>query len=82
MSKKRKVTHWFEGTVKPARRGVYQREVWGEVRYARWDGQKWHLSWATLRQAANYDRGVTGLQVMARWRGLAENPAKKKGGKA
>lgn len=40
--RKHRVTDWFPGSVKPARRGVYERrddiDLWD---FALWDGRRW-----------------------------------------
>ena len=50
------LTDWFPGSVKPVRKGVYQREyIYGKAKlsmYCHWDGKQWHASAHTVDGAA------------------------------
>jgi hypothetical protein len=43
MSTEQQLTPWFDGSVKPVRKGVYERfgEGWGLSDFALWDGRRW-----------------------------------------
>lgn len=45
--KKKNLTPWFDGSVKPARVGIYQRDYYSNSSrrgwaYCRWDGYRWY----------------------------------------
>jgi hypothetical protein len=50
------LTDWFPGSVKPVRKGVYQREyTYGKAKfpfYCYWNGKQWHASANTVDGAA------------------------------
>jgi hypothetical protein len=70
-----KKTRWFDPSVKPHRRGVYERKQSFETYpYSYWDGSCWRVSRQTPAGAfkcRNQERSVR--QALA-WRGLAEKP--------
>ena len=74
MSKKQpKLTPWFPGSVKPARKGVYERKDGINLRcYAKWNGSKWmSYKWTVLEaDVSTYET----LWPNLKWRGLAEKP--------
>ena len=62
-------TDWFDGTVKPARTGVYERAMpWGDDEFAKWDGKNW-INAATTIEAAAQRTGVSHYQERP-WRGV------------
>jgi hypothetical protein len=69
------LTPWFDGDVKPARVGVYERRYPNPNpnRYSYWNGLWWMFSGATIEGAASVERTVSTCQDAA-WRGLAEDP--------
>lgn len=65
------VTPWFDGSVKPARIGIYEREYPNGNYYSYWDGSRWGMGYATL--------GIVRQTLWPHiqdlpWRGLAEQP--------
>ena len=62
------LTDWFPGSVKPVRKGVYQREyILGKARGARycyWDGKKWYMGANNACEAEHY---------FFRWKDVAPN---------
>ena len=77
---KQKLTDWFPGSVKPARKGVYefQNLISGRALFARFDGKNWRYQRGTVESAARAvelsprptpaSRQGTGYL----WRGLTE----------
>lgn len=68
MSKKPKLTPWFDGDVKPARVGRYERDYYPNEDvdpFDWWAGSEWRYSSPT---------GATAYDQVRRWRGLASNP--------
>lgn len=71
-----KVTDWFPASVKPVRRGVYERipTIWTgrAYRFAVWDGRKWLCSNRTAI-GANFSaaNGISQEQNTP-WRGLTK----------
>jgi hypothetical protein len=77
-----KFTPWFPQTVRPARPGVYQREMdyyINGIGYAKWDGRQWFPccgdprmadETAKWREPSGYQDEDEGI----RWRGLASAP--------
>jgi hypothetical protein len=64
-----KTTHWFPGSVKPAREGVYEvrvRSVY-PTEYKLWDGRRWRYVAETPENAA--EQGGPGM-TPHEWRGL------------
>lgn len=76
-----KKTPWFPGTVKPVRKGVYQRSYTGETRHRKdlrfnyWDGKSWRFPAYSPEVAADFSEGwlKSGFQGLP-WRGLASDP--------
>ena len=75
-----KLTHWINGSIKPVRVGVYQRNLSAHpdfhpnknILFAKWDGQKWCISkLSTYSAELEYDAS---LYQNLFWRGLAEQP--------
>jgi len=86
MSKKPKLTPWFNGSIAPARPGVYERRMpHGESPddpscyggFAYWNGSAWAGSWDELQMAVDHSHELSGFRLTNEsvWRGLAENPA-------
>lgn len=70
-----KLTPWFDGSVKPVRPGVYERDglrQLGSIVYSRWTGDRWLLSANSLDGA--YLFICTSDYQTLKWRGLAEEP--------
>lgn len=67
-----KLTPWFSGDVKPARSGVYVRDLGFAVLYAMWND----AAWLDGRRSAEDTRYVTTVSAYqnAPWRGLAHDP--------
>lgn len=65
------VTPWFDGSVKPARPGVYQRDYPSGPHYSHWDGARWSIGNFRLREVQ--EMFVSARQALP-WRGLAEQP--------
>jgi hypothetical protein len=66
------VTPWLEPTAKPARPGVYERQV-RLAPFSYWNGSRWGMSSQTPANAWR-NRAAESLRQDARWRGLAEEP--------
>lgn len=68
-----KLTPWFSGDVKPARKGVYLRKYMAGDAYSRWDGKAW------MRGSWEHDLAkkmcAFSLNQHLQWRGLASPPA-------
>lgn len=76
VTKKPKLTKWFDGSVKPVRDGVYQRffPLHGdgdEIKYSKFKDGLWY-AWGLTKAVAAREQRV-GMQCL-RWRGLAQNP--------
>jgi len=74
VTKKPKLTQWFDGSVKPVRDGVYERKYPDEVRsvYCKFvDGKWWRGGWDI--EEASRIRTISDYQNDP-WRGLAQNP--------
>lgn len=75
-----KLTPWFKGDVKPARKGVYQREYGAgcrtDIRFSYWDGARWRWpSKESAETASDHWRcRPPSAIVNLRWRGLASEP--------
>lgn len=69
-----KLTPWFHGAVKPARKGVYLRDhiSWGES-FSMWNGKRWLFPGRTAIEAAQQDAASD--RQREPWRGLAEKPS-------
>jgi len=63
-----KRTPWFSGDVKPARRGVYERDFAGW--YSKWDGNSWYVGDGRKNVAALERHQMPG--GCFQWRGLTE----------
>lgn len=69
------LTDWFPGSVKPVRKGVYQREyIYGKAKvpyYCYWDGKQWYAGAHTVDGAVKefLIRFVSPGQSL-RWRGV------------
>ena len=70
-----KFTDWFPGSVKPVRKGVYQREyIYGKskgIQYCYWNGKGWGMGEHTAEQAMTHEIVfmVAPRQVLP-WRGV------------
>ena len=76
MSKKSKLTPWFDGfAVKPLRNGVYMLLSDSDTGYQYWDGTQWG-SWARTPEMAvrNRNRPANFYYQNDNWRGLAQKP--------
>lgn len=71
-----KLTPWFQGSIKPARPGVYQQHCGNgiEIGYQRWDGQHWYCWAATAEKAETTPIKADPWFQNDPWRGLAEEP--------
>lgn len=72
----KKLTPWFPGDVKPARKGVYERDFPNGSLYSRWNGRHWIFGYYAVEHAAT--RVGKSLYQTKRWRGLSSNPKAKK----
>ena len=64
-------TPWFPSSVKPARRGVYERDFGTiGIRFAYWTGTYWG-GFALLHKHAVHNRRFKTGHPVAPWRGLA-----------
>ena len=76
VTKKPKLTKWFDGSVKPVRDGVYQRKTdGGDFRYWIFMDGFWRYGGfgnAEMCVTAFSDRGALSQSIP--WRGLAQNP--------
>ena len=68
-----KLTPWIDGSIKPVRAGVYEREYGTEIPcYCEFDGSAWHWMHHTVEGASG------ALHMSPRknlpWRGIAEQP--------
>ena len=80
-----RLTEWFDGTVKPALLGVYQRDYRNAsgdrhagIAYSHWDGKRWGIYGETPEKAVQWHIFSSSYQLP--WRGLAEDPSAAKGG--
>ena len=76
MSKKLKLTDWFEGfTVKPSRKGVYMLLSDLDIGYQHWNGVRWG-GWAkTPEMAVRIRNRLADVYYQHdNWRGLAQKP--------
>lgn len=65
------LTPWFAGSVKPVRRGFYERD-WGslvQINLDYWDGKLWHYG-----DGVDMNPRDVALVQKKRWRGLASKP--------
>lgn len=72
-----KVTPWFAGSVKPVRKGVYEREIptIGKTAFWHWSGKRW--DYGGQHEASDVCKSRTpALNQDLRWRGLAYDPSK------
>jgi hypothetical protein len=68
-----KLTPWIDGSIKPVRAGVYQREYGdGIPYYFKFDCSAWYCLHNTI-EGASERRGISFSQNLP-WRGLAEQP--------
>jgi hypothetical protein len=68
-----KLTPWIDGSIKPARAGVYRRDYQCETPcYCRFDGQVWYCG-CYIIEAASEVLSISAYQNLP-WRGLAEQP--------
>lgn len=63
-----KFTGWYDGDQKPARPGVYQRKLHGEIQFSRWDGEKWYGTMRSKDLAASTT--IVSLWACKPWRGI------------
>jgi hypothetical protein len=75
-----KLTEWFPGSIKPARKGVYQRQLPQQgISYARWNGEYWlrAVPWLLPRPAwerQNRKPAALSFNQDAPWRGVTSKP--------
>jgi hypothetical protein len=69
---KPKLTPWFRGSVKPVRVGIYQRRIYCELKFSRWDGRCWMMGSPTFFYAEV--RNDPSPMQDESWRGLASDP--------
>ena len=70
---KSKLTPWIDGSIKPVRAGVYQRDYsWGIPYYCKFDGSVWYCLHYTVKGASE-ELSISDAQNLP-WRGLAEQP--------
>lgn len=68
-----KKTKWFDGSVKPVRDGVYQRQDdTGIAIYSMFANGVWH--WGSLEKECATSLSFVSCTQNAKWRGLAQNP--------
>lgn len=65
-----KRTEWFDGKVKPARRGVYERKFSFGVLFSHWNGRYWGFCESTPKDACRLRMLRTACNVP--WRGLTQ----------
>lgn len=72
-----RLTDWYPPSIKPARVGVYQRDMrgTGNGQYSHWDGMFWGGWGGSIEIAARNAGGISSVQD-ANWRGLAKKPRK------
>ena len=64
------LTPWFDYTVKPVRKGVYERLLpGGSVFFSHWNGEFWGLGVSSPEEARLY-RNKPSFYNHGRWRGL------------
>lgn len=68
-----KLTEWYSGDQKPARKGVYQRKGSFCVMFCYWDGLYWYFNGMTEERALNHYRNGEKAWLKGRhWRGVAK----------
>ncbi len=72
----KELTPWFDGTIKPVRKGVYMLMSGASVGYQKWDGIAWSWWCLTADQAARCKKGdyASYSYQCDKWRGLCEKP--------
>lgn len=77
---KPKLTPWFPAHMPPEHKGVYEVEDSDEIEgpwYAYWDGKRFgYRYWKSPKSAEIHMDDKTCCPALAKWRGLAEDPAK------
>lgn len=78
---KSRATGWIGGNVKPALKGVYQRDYRKArsdrdvgIAYCHWDGKRWGVYGPTPQSAQQFNNLSSAYQTLP-WRGLAEDPS-------
>lgn len=66
-----KLTPWYPGTVKPVRKGVYQRQYSFGNPYCYWTGRRWCMCEPNPERAACSTEIISGFDRLP-WRGLTE----------
>lgn len=75
VTKKPKLTKWFDGSVKPARDGVYQRRTAsGDVLYWQFKGGFWRWGGAISAHDVVLNQIEHSNRPNLPWRGLAQKP--------
>ena len=71
----KKLTPWFSGHIKPARKGLYQtmNRLTNSTGYQHWDGTVWGCFGDGKLSALRYANLASNYQDKA-WRGLSSNP--------
>ena len=76
MSKKLKLTNWFDGSaVKPSRKGVYMLLSGSHIGYQHWNGAQWGI-WLLTPEMAEKNKAELAVAHYQNdnWRGLAQKP--------
>jgi hypothetical protein len=68
-----KRTKWFPASIKPVRKGVYERKYYWGVDYAYWNGSDWCASGETPGAAYCWRHLLSDFFLP--WRGLTEPAA-------
>jgi len=70
-----KLTEWYPGDVKPARPGVYETRIKGDIRqwFQHWNGEYFGYS-SPSTFGAYASRSSKSIFDFCEWRGLAHNP--------
>ena len=75
VTKKPKLTQWFDGSVKPVRDGVYQRRTFsGDVLYWQFKDGFWRWGGAVSAYSVVLNEPVRSNRQNLPWRGLAQKP--------
>ena len=71
----KKLTPWFDGSVKPVLKGVYERpSVFGGNTFQYWTGRFWGAWYSDIDGAVKNKKYRSMIQYQKPWRGLAEKP--------
>jgi len=69
-----KLTKWFQGHIKPVRKGVYQQYSGSghKIGYQLWDGKKWRAWTETAESAEQQITFASPSSQNDEWRGIAK----------